>query len=53
MAYEVIMLYHFHMPLYVLEIFTEYLYFTVPLSITVNRHLRIIRIILKRHNISI
>lgn len=29
MAYEVIMIYHLHMPLYFLGIFTEYLYFVL------------------------
>ena len=29
MAYEVVMLYHLHMPSYFLETFTEYPYFTL------------------------
>lgn len=38
MAYEVIMVYHLHMPLYFLGIFTEYLYFVLMVVICYCHH---------------
>lgn len=38
MAYEVIMVYHLHMPLYFLGIFAEYLYFVLMVLICYCHH---------------
>lgn len=38
MAYEVIMVYYLHMPLYFLEKFTEYLYFVLMVVICYCHH---------------